>query len=155
VKLWLDENLSMRLVPALQTRFPGSSQVALLGLQQARDAQICEYAADQDFVIGSKDDDIRRPVAARGYRPRLIHLALGNVGNSAVLAAPLAAADRLHLAFDDPTTGVVVIESPKPIPAPSTPTCLDPRTTLQTQDLTPGPLADASDPVATVHAHNA
>lgn len=40
------------------------------------------------------------------HRPRLIHLALGNVDNGAVLAA----ANRLHLAFDDPATCVVVIE---------------------------------------------
>ncbi|HMO45308.1 MAG TPA: DUF5615 family PIN-like protein [Rubrivivax sp.] len=29
MKLLLDENLSRRLLPALQARFPGSSQVAL------------------------------------------------------------------------------------------------------------------------------
>lgn len=110
MKLLLDENLSRRLVLALQARFPGSSQVALIGLERATDAQICEHAAQQDFVICSKDDDFQRLVAARGYRPRLIHLALGNVGNDAVLAALLAAADRLQLAFDDPATGVVVIE---------------------------------------------
>jgi hypothetical protein len=33
VKLLLDENLSRRLVPALQSRFPGSSRVSLLGLE--------------------------------------------------------------------------------------------------------------------------
>jgi predicted nuclease of predicted toxin-antitoxin system len=110
VKLLLDENLSRRLLPALQARFPGTSQLALLGLERATDAQICEYAAQHDFVGCSKDDDFQRLVAARGYRPRLVHLALGNVSNDAVLAAVLAAADRLHLAFDDPATGVVVIE---------------------------------------------
>jgi predicted nuclease of predicted toxin-antitoxin system len=110
VKLLLDENLSRRLVPDLQARFPGTSQVALLGLERATDTQICEHAAQQDFVICTKDDDFQRLVAARGYRPRLIHLALGNAGNDAVLAALLAAAERLYLAFDDPNTGVVVIE---------------------------------------------
>jgi predicted nuclease of predicted toxin-antitoxin system len=110
VKLLLDENLSRRLVPALQPKFPGSSQVALLSLERSTDAQLCDYASQHDFVICSKDDDFRRLVAARGYRPRLIHLALGNAGNDAVLAALLAAADRLHMAFGDPTTGVVVIE---------------------------------------------
>lgn len=84
--------------------------MALLGLERATDAKICEYAAQHDFVVCSKDDDFQRLVAARGYRPRLVHLALGNVSNDAVLAALLAAADRLHLAFDDPATGVVVIE---------------------------------------------
>ena len=51
MKLLLDENLSRRLVPALQTRFPGSSQVALLGLERATDAQLCDYAAQHDFVL--------------------------------------------------------------------------------------------------------
>ncbi len=110
MKLLLDENLSRRLVPALQARFPGSSQVVLLGLERATDAQVCDYAAAHDFVICTKDDDFQRLVAARDYRPRLVHLVLGNVGNDVVLAALLAAADRLHLAFDDPETGVVVIE---------------------------------------------
>lgn len=109
MKLLLDENLSRRLVPALQARFPGSTQVALLGLERATDAQLCEHAAQHGFVICSKDDDFQRLVTARGYRPRLIHLALGNVDNDAVLVTLLRAADRLHQVFDDPATGVVVI----------------------------------------------
>lgn len=112
MKLLLDENLSRRLVPALQVRFPGSTQVALVGLEQATDAMLCDYAARHGFVICSKDDDFQRLVAARGYRPKLIHLALGNVGNEAVLGALLGAAERLHRAFDDPATGRVVLESP-------------------------------------------
>lgn len=110
MKLLLDENLSRRLVPALQARFPGSSQVALLGLERATDAQICEHAALHGFVICSKDDDFRHLVIARGYRPRLVHLLLGNVGNDAVLSALLAAADRLEAAFGDPAIGFAVIE---------------------------------------------
>lgn len=110
MKLLLDENLSRRLVPALQARFPGSSQVSLLGLERATDAQLCEHAAQHGFVLCSKDDDFQRLVAARGYQPRLVHLALGNASNDAVLGALLAAADRLHAAFDDPATGVVVVE---------------------------------------------
>jgi predicted nuclease of predicted toxin-antitoxin system len=110
VKLLLDENLSRRLVPALQARFPGSSQVALLGLERSTDAQLCAYAAEHDFVICSKDDDFQRLVAARGYRPRLVYLMLGNVSNEAVLTVLLASADRLHQAFSDPNTGVVVLQ---------------------------------------------
>lgn len=109
MKLLLDENLSRRLVPLLQRQFPGSSQVALLGLERSSDAQLCDYAAHHGFVICSKDDDFHRLVAARDYRPRLIHLALGNASNERVLAALLAAADQLHQAFDDPATGVVVL----------------------------------------------
>ena len=110
MKLLLDENLSRRLVPALQARFPGTSQVALLGLERATDAALCDHAALHDFVNCSKDDDFQRLVAARSYWPRLIHLALGNTSNDAVLTALLAAAERLQAAFDDPNTGIVVLE---------------------------------------------
>jgi predicted nuclease of predicted toxin-antitoxin system len=109
VKLLLDENLSRRLVPALQEFFAGSSQVALLGLERSSDAHLCDFAAEHDYVIVSKDDDFRRLVAARAYRPRLIHVSLGNANNQAVLATLLTAASRLHIAFADPTTGVVVL----------------------------------------------
>ena len=110
MKLLLDENLSRRLVPGLQARFAGSSQVALLGLERATDAQLCEYAAAHSFVLCSKDDDFHRLVAARRYRPKLVHLALGNAGNDRVLAALLSAAERLEAALADPGVGVVVVE---------------------------------------------
>jgi predicted nuclease of predicted toxin-antitoxin system len=57
MKLLLDENLSRRLVPFLQSNFPGSSHVALLGLEQASDRAIWEYARDHDFVIVTRDAD--------------------------------------------------------------------------------------------------
>lgn len=110
MKLLLDENLSRRLVPLLQSHYPGSTQVALLRLERASDTELCDHAAQHGFVICSKDDDFQRLVAARGYQPKLIHLAVGNASNDEVLAILLAAAERLHLAFDDPATGVVVIE---------------------------------------------
>lgn len=109
MKLLLDENLSRRLVPALQGRFPGSSQVALLGLERAIDAALCQYAAEHGTVLCSKDDDFHRLVAARGYRPQLVQVALGNAGNDVVLAALLAAADRLETALAEPGVGMVVL----------------------------------------------
>ena len=56
------------------------------------------------------------------YRPQPIPPALDNVGNDAVLGASLGAAERLQRAFDDPAAGVLLIESTKPKPAPSTST---------------------------------
>lgn len=109
MKRLLDENLSRRLGPTLQAVWPGSSQASLLGLEGATDAQLCACAAEHGFVLVSKDDDFHRLVAARGYEPRLLHLALGNVSNDAVLAALLADAARINAAFQDPTVGVVSV----------------------------------------------
>lgn len=61
-------------------------------------------------VICTKDDDFHRLVAARGYRPRLLRLALGNAGNDATLAALVRAAQRVRNASDDPGIGAVIIE---------------------------------------------
>ena len=110
MKLLLDENISRRIVPALQDRFPGSSQVALLGLERASDAQLCDFAADQGFMLCSKDDHFQRLVTSRGYRPKLIRLAIGNATNDRVLAALLAAADRLELALGQDDVGIAVID---------------------------------------------
>jgi predicted nuclease of predicted toxin-antitoxin system len=43
MKLLLDENLSRRIVPFLQTAFPGSTQIALLGLESASDSEIWQH----------------------------------------------------------------------------------------------------------------
>jgi predicted nuclease of predicted toxin-antitoxin system len=70
---------------------------------------LCEYAADHGFVLCSKDDDFHRLVAARGYRPELVHLALGNSGNDQVLAALLSVVGRLDAALADASVGVVAV----------------------------------------------
>lgn len=77
MKLLLDANLSRRLVPALQHDFPGSSQVALMGLERASDADLWQVARDQGFVLVTKDDDFTDLQALRGYPPKLVILRLG------------------------------------------------------------------------------
>ncbi|UUZ63787.1 DUF5615 family PIN-like protein [Polaromonas sp. P1-6] len=42
MKLLLDDNLSRRLVPLLQHDYPGSTQVALIGLESAMDRIVWE-----------------------------------------------------------------------------------------------------------------
>jgi predicted nuclease of predicted toxin-antitoxin system len=74
VKLLLDENLSRRLVPFLQDAFPGTSQVALLGMEQAADRQIWQYAEDNDFVIVTSDADFEELSLLMGAPPHVIRL---------------------------------------------------------------------------------
>ncbi len=85
MKLLLDEQLSRRLVPALDPVYPGSTQVALCGLERATDREIWEFARKQGFVIVTKDDDFSGLTALYGFPPKVIRLALGNCPNSRVL----------------------------------------------------------------------
>ena len=57
MKLLLDENISRRIVPFIQNSYPLSTQVSLIGLDQADDKTIRQYAIDNDFVIVTKDAD--------------------------------------------------------------------------------------------------
>ena len=54
VNLLFDQNLSHHLVQALQKEFPDSRHVREVGLQEATDAVVWQYAAQQGFAIVTK-----------------------------------------------------------------------------------------------------
>jgi len=85
VKLLLDQNLSRRLIPALEACFPGSAQVALVGLERAFDIDIWKYAKDHGFVIVTKDSDFEELSLLYGTPPKVIWIKLGNACNEIIL----------------------------------------------------------------------
>jgi predicted nuclease of predicted toxin-antitoxin system len=78
MKLLFDQNLSFRLCKLLSIEFPDSSQVRLLGLDQATDIAIWENAKANDFVIVSQDSDYAELAALRGPPPKVIWMRCGN-----------------------------------------------------------------------------
>lgn len=71
MKLLLDENLSRRIVPLLQTDYPGSSQIALLNLEASTDREIWAYAKQNDFVVVTRDSDFHELNTLYGSPPLL------------------------------------------------------------------------------------
>lgn len=96
MKLLLDEQLSRRLVPALDPVYPGSTQVALRGLERATDREIWEFARQNGYVIVTKDDDFFGLASLYGFPPKVIRLALGNCPNSQVLEALLRSRSNIE-----------------------------------------------------------
>ena len=78
MKLLLDENLSRRIVSLIASHYPGSSQVALLGLERASDTAIWAYARQHDFIIVTKDSDFVDLSTLYGQPPKVILLKAGN-----------------------------------------------------------------------------
>jgi len=78
VKLLLDENLSRRIVSRIESHYPGSSQVALLGLERASDTAIWAYACKHNFIIVTKDSDFADLSTLYGQPPKVILLKTGN-----------------------------------------------------------------------------
>jgi predicted nuclease of predicted toxin-antitoxin system len=88
VKLLFDENLSCRLVRALENTYPGSAHVRDLGLEGAEDRLIWEAAAEGGYLLTSKDTDFYQRSLVHGAPPKVIWLRVGN-GSTAAVAALL------------------------------------------------------------------
>jgi predicted nuclease of predicted toxin-antitoxin system len=78
MKLLFDENLSFKLCERLATLFPGSMQVRLVGLAQADDRQIWDYAGANGFTLVSLDADFAEKATLNGPPPKVIWLRCGN-----------------------------------------------------------------------------
>lgn len=89
MKLLLDENLSRRLVTFLLETFPGTTQVALIGMEHASDEKIWQFAKENDFIIVTKDADFYEMSALYGQPPKIIWLKTGNQSKAATINAIL------------------------------------------------------------------
>jgi predicted nuclease of predicted toxin-antitoxin system len=78
MKLLFDQNLSFKLCEHLADLFPGSNQVRRLGLDQADDAAIWQFAKANGFVIVTQDADFADMAVLYGPPPKIIWLRCGN-----------------------------------------------------------------------------
>ncbi|MDD2800431.1 MAG: DUF5615 family PIN-like protein [Methylobacter sp.] len=99
MKLLLDENLSRRTVPFLQEAFPESTQIALLGMENANDFTIWHYAKDNDFVIVTKDADFYEISSVYGQPPKIIWLKIGNQSKAATINVLIVNQQNIELAL--------------------------------------------------------
>ncbi len=109
MKLLLDENLSQRLVPALQAAYPDSTQVSLIGLAGAEDGAVRQHAGAHGFTLVTKDDDFVEWASHRGPPPVVIRLTLGNCRNQRVLAVLLEHRERFEQAVARPSTSLLEV----------------------------------------------
>lgn len=70
MKLLFDQNLSHRLLTELGDLFPDSLHVRMLGLDEADNFQIWNYAKSQNLVIVTQDSDYADWNKLRGAPPK-------------------------------------------------------------------------------------
>jgi predicted nuclease of predicted toxin-antitoxin system len=109
LKLLLDQNLSPRLVQALQGAHPGSAHVREFGLQTASDAEVWSFAKANGFDILSKDSDFHQMSFLYGPPPKVVWVRLGNCTTDQVREALLRHADRLAAFREDEQAAFVVL----------------------------------------------
>lgn len=78
MKLLFDQNLSPRLPRLLEDIYAGSVHVREIGLRDANDIVIWEYAKQHGFAIVSKDSDFQQRSLLYGSPPKFIWLRVGN-----------------------------------------------------------------------------
>ena len=69
----------------LAVEYPGSRHVAELGLDNATDRSIWDYAGEHGFIIVSKDSDFRQLAFLLGPHPKAIWIRAGNVSTLNIL----------------------------------------------------------------------
>jgi predicted nuclease of predicted toxin-antitoxin system len=78
VKLLFDQNLSPRLVNALGDLYPESVHVRDIGLNNALDETVWDYAARHGLMIISKDSDFHQKSFLFGHPPKVVWIRRGN-----------------------------------------------------------------------------
>jgi len=78
MKLLFDQNISYRILSKLKNVFPGSEQVRSLGLDNASDLEIWDYARKEKYTIVTFDSDFYSLSNLYGHPPRIIWLRFGN-----------------------------------------------------------------------------
>jgi predicted nuclease of predicted toxin-antitoxin system len=78
MKLLFDQNLSPSFPRILSDIHPDSLHVREIGMRDATDTQIWQYAKTSDFVIVSKDSDLQARSLLYGSPPKFNWLRIGN-----------------------------------------------------------------------------
>ena len=86
MKLLLDQNISRRILKELESHYPGSTQVALIDLEEADDAAIFQYAQKHNYAIVTKDGDFLELSLIHPDPPRIVWLKCGNQNNHHILS---------------------------------------------------------------------
>jgi predicted nuclease of predicted toxin-antitoxin system len=110
MKFLFDQNLSYRLVAALQKHYPGSAHVRKVGLASADDRTIWQFAAAADYTIVTKDADFRQISFVYGAPPRVIWLSVGDATTAQIEQVLIARVDEIIAFHDDPQAAFLVLQ---------------------------------------------
>lgn len=85
MKLLFDQNISHRIISKIEDIFPNASQVRSLGLENASDIAIWEYAKLNGYTIVTFDSDYADIANIKLSLPKIIWLRTGNLTTDNVI----------------------------------------------------------------------
>jgi len=109
VKLLFDQNLSHKLARRLTDIFPDSTHVREVGLKEANDPVVWDYAKQQSFMIISKDADFHQRSFVFGFPPKVVWVQLGNCTTAEVEQVIRANFAAIKDFYDDAEAAFLVL----------------------------------------------
>lgn len=107
--LLLDQNLSDKIVSALQVEFPGTIHVKSAKLDMSGDHIIWLYALEHNLVIVTCDDDFQHLSEFRSFPPKVIHLVRGNLSRTQMESILLDNAERIRIFIGSAHEGYLAV----------------------------------------------
>ena len=109
MKLLFDHNLSPRLVNRLADIYPDSQHIFLLGLEQAEDRVVWEYAREYEFVLVTRDTDFNELSVLRGFPPKVIWIRRGNCATHQIEEILRIHLEDIRAWISNPRLGVLTL----------------------------------------------
>lgn len=110
MKLLFDQNISHRLVAALQHEYADSRHVRDVGLRDATDVALWQFAGRNGFAIVTKDGDFHQRSFLFGHPPKVIWLRVGNCPTVAIEALLRRRATEIATFLSDPESAFLILD---------------------------------------------
>jgi predicted nuclease of predicted toxin-antitoxin system len=101
MKLIFDQNISFRIVKKIHHVFPEASDLRHLGLYDASDTEIWEYARQHQYAIVTFDSDFIDLTNLKGFPPKIIWLRIGNTATQQIAQMLIDNKERIVKFLDD------------------------------------------------------
>jgi predicted nuclease of predicted toxin-antitoxin system len=110
-RLLLDQNLSHRLVAALDDLFPQSMHVRDVGLSRAGDLSVWAFAKEANLTILTKDGDFNQMSFVYGQPPKVVWLRAGNCTTERALAVIRREAATISEFIDEAEEALLIVDA--------------------------------------------
>jgi predicted nuclease of predicted toxin-antitoxin system len=102
MKLLFDQNISFRIVSKLEKHYPECRHVSDVGLNDAEDHIIWNFAKENDFSIVTFDSDYFDISIIKGHPPKIIWIRTGNLTTKEITELLIYNLDSIHSFLSDP-----------------------------------------------------
>lgn len=109
MKLLFDHNLSPRLVNYLTDLYPTANHVAFVGLDQASDELVWNFARQYGYTIVTKDSDFNDLSLVWGSPPKVIWLRVGNKATRQIEVILRQQVIAIQVFLQDPSATILTI----------------------------------------------